>query len=108
MTTPSTPKPSGWKDGGRYWTNDKSKYGVRYICKVCGRECLGVGSVERNHRPTCTDPVTVADFARAVESNRRFATEREAQEVRVAYVEASKEVRAEVRRLLAMRTGGAG
>jgi hypothetical protein len=44
-------KPSGWADnGGLYLTKD-SKYGVKYWCKVCGRECLGLGL--RNHKSTC-------------------------------------------------------
>lgn len=50
---PKTYKRPGWKLMGISWTKD-SAYGVRYICAYCGREALGTGRLERNHRDDCS------------------------------------------------------
>lgn len=41
-----------WKEGSSdlFWTRD-SQYGVKYKCKVCGKENLGRGAY--NHWPEC-------------------------------------------------------
>lgn len=100
-----TARPPGWKGkaGDRYWTKD-SAYGVRYRCQTCGRECLGTGSVDRNHLRTCSDPVTIADFARLDESEKRRALAIEADRVRTDYLTATAEERAAVRAALRMVT----
>jgi hypothetical protein len=43
---------AGWKDNGGLYLTKETKYGVRYICKACGHENLGIGG-GRNHRGTC-------------------------------------------------------
>lgn len=50
---PKTFKRPGWKLMGSSWTKD-SAHGVRYICAYCGREALGTGRIERNHRDDCS------------------------------------------------------
>jgi len=48
-------KPSGWKgrkrdDKSVYYTNN-TKFGVKYMCKLCGKKQLGIGGY--NHWPWC-------------------------------------------------------
>ena len=50
---PKTFKRPGWKLIGDAWTKDGA-HGVRYICAYCGREALGSGFLERNHRDDCS------------------------------------------------------
>jgi hypothetical protein len=50
---PKYKKRSGWKDSGRYWSNDKGRYGMRYQCKTCGLEKLGMGGEMQMHFRTC-------------------------------------------------------
>lgn len=54
---------SGWKDfnpKSLYFTKD-STYGMRYLCKACGRETLGLGSYNHcdwcPHKPVRTSSV---------------------------------------------------
>jgi hypothetical protein len=49
-------KPSGWKDGGGSFWIKSSKYGQKYMCKLCGREALGYsgGDNARMHWPSCS------------------------------------------------------
>ena len=54
-------KPSGWKDGGEVWLNDRSRYGMRYRCKSCGREGAGYGFGIDSHNADC--PVTAVQRA---------------------------------------------
>jgi hypothetical protein len=46
--------PSGWKDhGGLFLVNEHGSKGVRYMCKVCGRNVLGNGGSRHNHWRAC-------------------------------------------------------
>jgi len=38
------PKPTGWQGNKNsiFYTNDRSKYGRRYMCAYCGRKSLGI------------------------------------------------------------------
>lgn len=49
---PKTYKRPGWKLMDISWTKS-SAHGLRYICAYCGREALGTGRLERNHRDDC-------------------------------------------------------
>lgn len=42
---------SGWTDNGGLYLTKGSKHGLRYICKCCGKENLGVGAY--NHWAWC-------------------------------------------------------
>lgn len=46
-------KPSGYTDGGKVWLNDKSRFGMRFACKSCGRKGSGYGTGERYHSSEC-------------------------------------------------------
>ncbi len=62
---PKYPKPSSaWRDGGDVWTNDKSRYGMRYSCKHCGKSGSGYGSAGNveSHWGDC--PMTAEERAR--------------------------------------------
>lgn len=47
------PPGGAWKDTSRlYWTKE-SKYGLKYKCKACDKENLGMGEGRYNHWPFC-------------------------------------------------------
>jgi hypothetical protein len=49
-------RPSGWKGnpGDKFWTKD-SKFGVKYKCQECGKECLGTYCKDdfHHHKKDC-------------------------------------------------------
>jgi len=53
-TLPKIKKPSGWKQKGSFWVKS-SKYGLRYMCPVCGKKALGTNfkSDMHHHLKTC-------------------------------------------------------
>lgn len=52
---PKIRKPTGWKVQGSFWVKS-SKYGLRYMCPVCGRKALGTNFRDNRHHHTSKCP----------------------------------------------------
>ena len=79
MAVSKVKKPSGWKDkggfgGDKYYTKD-TKYGVKYMCKFCGKSNVGIDFSGRHmHWKSCPHypwKVEVRLVVKKIESERR-------------------------------------
>lgn len=71
------PKPNGYTDGAKtgcpgVWLNSKSRFGMRYKCKACGKTGSGYGGEERSHYSDCPETKHFRD-ARAERDAKRAA-----------------------------------